>query len=126
MTESLRILAERLELEWYCELHMYANSVSKADRFATWLCNVMGSAAECQGALYSGNRGRIAVELIKIILENADFPHLYAQTEGRSKACRFGSMVTYLFGNEEDSVYVEGTPDFRTFLHELLTCTTLQ
>ena len=54
----------------------------------------MGSAAECQGALYSGNLGRIAVELVKIILENAGFPHLYVQTEGKSKACGFGSMVT--------------------------------
>ena len=112
VTESLHILADRLELKCQCELHMYVNSVGRADRFATWLCNVMGSAAECQGALYSGNLGRIAIELVKMILENAGFPHLYVQTEGKSKACGFGSMVTYIFGNEEESVYVEGTPDF--------------
>ena len=73
----------------------------------------MGSAAECQGAMYSGNLGRIAVELVTMILDNAVFPHLYVQTEGKSKACGFGStMVMYVFGNEEDSLYVEGTPDF--------------
>ena len=73
----------------------------------------MGSAAECQGAMYSGNLGRIAVELVKMILDNAGFPHLYLQTEANSKACGFDSMVTYVFGNDRTPyIYVEGTPDF--------------
>ena len=81
----------------------------------------MGSAAECQGAMYSGNLGRIAVELVKTILNNAGFPHLYLQTEAKSKVCGFGSMVTYVFGNDR-TPYV--WREHLTFLHSLLTHTT--
>ena len=76
------------------------------DQFATWLCNVLGSAAECQGTLYSGNLGRIAIELVNIILENTGFPHLYIQTEGKSKACGFGGMVTYIITGYGSTLYI--------------------
>ena len=122
VAENVSDLADRLKQHCQCELHVYLHSITEGDPFASWLCNVMGSAAECQGAMYSGNLGRIAVEPVKMIVTNAGFPHLYVQTEGKSKACGFGSMVTYVFGNEEDSPYM--WRERLIFLHALLTHTT--
>ena len=102
---------DRLKLGCQCELHTYLRSDGSIDSFADWLGRMMGNASELQGAMYSGNLGNIAVE-VKLILECAGFQHLRIQSEGKSKTCGVASKVIYIFGNEDEALYVEGTPDF--------------
>ena len=56
--------------------------------------------------------GNTVVEVVKLILERAGFQHPQIQSEGKSKTCGVASKVTYIFGNEDEALYVEGTPDF--------------
>lgn len=104
-------LSDRLELGCQCDLHTHFRHTKPTGSFADWLGRVMANASELQGDVCSGNLGNIAVEL-KLILEHGGLKHLQVQVEGKSKACGVGSKVTYIFGSEDDIIYVEGTPDF--------------
>ena len=110
--EDILRCTDHLELGCECDLHTLLRGGESDLDFADWLGRVMGNASELQGAMYSGNLGNIAVELVKLILERAGFQHLQIQSEGKSKTCGVASKVTYIFGNEDEALCVEGTPDF--------------
>ena len=59
-----------------------------------------------------GNLGNTVVEVVKLILEHAGFQHPQIQSEGKSKTHGVASKVTYIFGNEDEALYVEETLDF--------------
>lgn len=109
--EDILRCTDRLELGCECDLHTHLRGDESDLGFADWLGRVMGNASELQGAMYSGNLGNIAVELVKLIL-NVQVSNIYRYNQKVNLKRGVASKVTYIFGSEDEALCVEGTPDF--------------
>jgi hypothetical protein len=102
--------ANRPVFECQCEVHKKLTSIEPS--FATHLQNITKSAARLCGKMMGGNLTNCAVQLLELVFSLDGKSDISVFSEGASTAAHGGSKVVYEIGIGEETICVEGTPDF--------------
>ena len=116
---TLVTLKEHGPFRCNCAVHMRLSQASQSELqvFDRFLASLLASTAENGGLLYSGNLSNIAVSLIDYVLQKAGIKSVQVMVETRSAlASALATHVRFAVGvgegEHEESLVVDGTPDF--------------